>query len=126
MKPHNMHIKDYLIKKIAVNKVIENKLIAEKIIHKVIAHQFDSANDAIHKCNSVEFSGFGKFMFNMSKAKKRMIIFESQIAHFTDFLNDETLSPTVRRNAEMKLATAIDNRTKLKPKIDHGSDTTNN
>jgi hypothetical protein len=59
----------------------------------------------------------------MSKAKKRMIIFESQIAHFTDFLNDETLSPTVRRNAEMKLATAIDNRTKLKPKIDHGSTT---
>ena len=71
MKPPNMNIKDYLIKKIAVNKVIENKLIAEKIIHKVIGHQFDSANDAIHKYNSVEFSGFGKFVFNINKAKKR-------------------------------------------------------
>ncbi len=101
-------------------------MISEKVIHKVIAHQFDSANDAIHKYNSVEFSGFGKFMFNMNKAKKKMELFESQISYFTNLLNDETLSPTVRRNLEMKLATAIDNRVKLKPKIDHGSDTTNN
>jgi nucleoid DNA-binding protein len=126
MKPPNMHIKDFLIKKIAINKVIEHKMISEKVIHKVIAHQFDSANDAIHKYNSVEFSGFGKFMFNMNKAKKKMELFESQISYFTNLLNDETLSPTVRRNLEMKLATAIDNRVKLKPKIDHGSDTTNN
>ena len=121
-----MHIKDYLIKKIAINKVIKDKMISEKVINKIITHQFDSANDAIHKYNSLEFSGFGKFVFNMNKAKRKMVMFESQISYFNRILEDETLSPTVRRNAEMKLATAIDNRTKLKPKLDHGSDTTNN
>lgn len=126
MKPPNMHIKDYLIKKIAINKVIEDKMISEKVIHKIIAHQFDSANDAIHKYNSIEFSGFGKFMFSMSKAHQRMKKLDSQIALFSSIIEQEDTSPTIRRNAEMKLATAIDNRTKLKPKIDHGSDTTNN
>lgn len=126
MKPHSMHIKDYLIKKIAVNKVIEDKMISERIIHKVILHQFDSANEAINKYNSVEFSGFGKFMFNMSKAIKKMEKIESIIAYFSRMLEDETISPTVRRNAEMKLASAIDTRIKLKPKINHGSNTTNN
>jgi nucleoid DNA-binding protein len=121
-----MHIKDYLIKKIAINKVIEDKMISEKVIHKVIAHQFDSANNAINKYNSVEFSGFGKFVFSMSKAIKKMEHFEKLISNYSRILEDENISPTIRRNAEMKLATAIDNRTKLKPKIDHGSDESNN
>lgn len=121
MKPYNMHIKDYLIKKIAINKVIEDRMISEKVINKVVSHQFDFANEAMHKHNVVEFSGFGKFVFNMKKAQKKMQKVEEIIAHFSRVLEDETISPTIRRNAEMKLATAIDNRTKLKPKIDHGS-----
>ncbi len=121
MKPHNMHIKDYLIKKIAINKVIEDKVISEKIINKVVSHQFDFANEAMHRNNTVEFSGFGKFIFNMTKAERKMEKIESIIAYFSRVLEDTTISPTVRRNAEMKLATAIDNRIKLKPKIDHGS-----
>lgn len=126
MKPHNMHIKDYLVKKIAINKVIEDRMISEKVIHKVVAHQFDSANEAIGKCNSVEFSGFGKFTFNVKKAKKKLEHLEKVIAYFSRVLEDQTISPTLRRNAEMKLATAIDSRVKLKPKIDHGSGETNN
>lgn len=121
MKPHNMHIKDYLIKKIAINKVIEDRVISEKIINKVVSHQFDFANEAMHRSNTVEFSGFGKFIFNMTKAEKKMEKIESIIAYFSRVLEDTTISPTVRRNAEMKLASAIDNRIKLKPKIDHGS-----
>ena len=123
MKPHNMHIKDFLIKKIAINKVIENKMISESVINKVVIHQFDLANQAINKYNSVEFSGFGKFVFNINKAKKKLQKTEEIIAYFSRVLEDETISPTIRRNAEMKLATAIDNRLKLKPKIDHGSKT---
>lgn len=121
MKPSNIPVKDYLIKKIAINKVIANKMIGERDIHKVINHQFDSANEAINKYNSVEFSGFGKFIFNINKAKKRMEKIEEIISYFSRVLEDETISPTMRRNAEMKLATAIDVRTKLKPKIDHAN-----
>lgn len=123
MKPHNMHIKDYLIKKIAINKVIEDKMISEAVINKVVSHQFDLANQAINKYNSVEFSGFGKFVFNIQKAKKKLQKIEEIIAYFSRVLENETISPTIRRNAEMKLASAIDNRIKLKPKIDHGSET---
>jgi hypothetical protein len=103
--------------------VIEDKMISEKIIHKVITHQFDSANNAINKYNSVEFSGFGKFVFSMTKAVKKMEQFEKLISYYSRVLEDDTISHTVRRNSEMKLASAIDNRTKLKPKIDHGSET---
>jgi nucleoid DNA-binding protein len=119
---NNTRTKDYFIKKIAINKVISDKMISEKVINKVITHQFDSANDAIMRCNSVEFSGFGKFLFNVEKAKKKMRQIENTIQKYSMILEDETISPTIRRNAEMKLASAIDTRIKLKPKIDHGSE----
>lgn len=121
----NIRTKDFLIKKIAVNKVIADKMISEKVINKVVTHQFDSANDAIRTCNTVEFSGFGKFLFNLEKAKKKMKQIENTIQKYSMILEDVTISPTVRRNAEMKLASAIDTRLKLKPKIDHGSESNN-
>jgi len=48
-------------------------VISEKVINQVITHQFDSTNDAFKNNNSVELSGFGKFLFNEKKARKHVV-----------------------------------------------------
>ena len=47
-------------------------MMSEKTIDDVINHQFNSANEALKYNNSVEISGFGKFLFNQKKAIKRL------------------------------------------------------
>ena len=47
-------------------------VISEKVINQVIVHQFDSAQDAFKNNDSVELSGFGKFLFNKKKAIKHV------------------------------------------------------
>ena len=53
------------MKKMAIGMVVN-----ERVIDQVITHQFNSAEDATKTNNSIEISGFGKFVFNMSKAVK--------------------------------------------------------
>ena len=61
-KPSTMSVKEWIIKKMSINMVI-----SEKTIDQVINHQFDSANDALNTNDTVEISGFGKFLFNKKK-----------------------------------------------------------
>ena len=110
-KPMSMSLKEWIIKKMAVNMVI-----SEKIINAVVTHQFDSANDALNIHKSVEISGFGKFVFNVNKAKKQLEKYISQKAMYSAQLETE-LEPEVRRNVEMRLQTAIYNIKILKPKL---------
>ena len=98
-----------------------SKGVSEKDINSIITHQFDSANEAVNRVNSIEFSGFGKLFFNMNKAFLRMDKIERAIEHYSRIIEDQTTSPTVRRNAEMKLASNINMRNNLKPKIDESN-----
>jgi nucleoid DNA-binding protein len=66
-KPKSMSMKDFLIRVQAV-KMMKS----EKTIEAVVNHQFQSMNIAMRSNNSVELSGFGKFYFNIKKAKKRL------------------------------------------------------
>lgn len=66
-KPVSMSVKDWLIKKMSIELFIK-----EPIINAVVTHQFNSANDAFKNNNSVELSGFGKFVFNVSKANRKL------------------------------------------------------
>ena len=48
-------------------------VVNERVIDQVITHQFNSAEDATKTNNSIEISGFGKFVFNHeSKAEKKI------------------------------------------------------
>ena len=47
-------------------------VISEQVIDQVITHQFNSADDATKTMNSIEISGFGKFVFNKPKAEKKI------------------------------------------------------
>jgi nucleoid DNA-binding protein len=62
-KPVTLSVKDFLIKKMAVKMRI-----SESVIEAVIEHQFKEMMKAMEDSNSVELSGFGKFIFNEKKA----------------------------------------------------------
>jgi nucleoid DNA-binding protein len=65
-------------------------VVSERVIERVITHQFNAAEDATKTKNSLEISGFGKFVFNTSKANKKIVklikvkkVYEQQLAENT-------------------------------------------
>jgi nucleoid DNA-binding protein len=117
MKSANTPIKEYIIKKIAVNKVTD-KLISEKTMDLVISHQFESAIKAMQTNNTVEISGFGKFLFNFKRAQKELTKYEKIREHYTSLLQNTSLSEEQRKDLEDKLAIANDGIKNLKPRVD--------
>jgi nucleoid DNA-binding protein len=117
MKSANTPIKEYIIKKIAVNKVTD-KLISEKTMDLVISHQFESAIKAMMTNNTVEISGFGKFLFNFKRAQKELTKYEKIREHYTSLLQNTSLSEEQRKALEDKLAIANDGIKNLKPRVD--------
>lgn len=111
MKPHNVSTKDYIIKKIA------SDIISERIIHQVITHQFESAVKATAVNNSVEISGFGKFVFAKTKAQKQLKKYEDQVEYYSRIVNTPDLDEATIGNAAVKLRSAEENVRILKPKL---------
>lgn len=111
-KPISLSMKEYLIRTLAVKMMI-----SEKTLEAVINHQFNSANDAMKEHNSVEISGFGKFMFNRKKAVKKMEKMLSQQQLFQSRIDDPTLSEQRRATETVKLNNVIHNINILKPKL---------
>jgi nucleoid DNA-binding protein len=116
-KPISLSVKEYLIRRMAVKMMV-----SEKLLEAVVNHQFQSAHEAMGQHKSLEISGFGKFFFNDGKAVKTMQKFLSQKALFEKKANDEALPEAKRRNASMKLQSALDNIRDLKPRIYDFSD----
>jgi hypothetical protein len=111
-KPQSMSIKEWLIKKMAVNMVVP-----EKVIDTVITHQFDSANDALNTCKSVEISGFGKFYFNEQKAAKQLVKWNKIKEAYERMLDGDEITPEKRKNTEVRLANLLTSIKILKPKV---------
>lgn len=111
-KPQSLSMKDYLIRTLAVKMMIP-----EKTLETVINHQFNSANEAMKLHNSVEISGFGKFIFNYKKAQKKMEKMLSQQKLFQSRLDDPSLSEQRRATETTKLNGVINNINILKPKL---------
>jgi len=111
-KPISLPMKDYLIRTLAVKMMVQ-----EKVIEAVINDQFNSANEAMRIHNSVEISGFGKFMFNYKKAQKKMEKMLSQKELFESRLKDHSISEQKRNTEMVKLTNVINNINILKPKL---------
>ena len=111
-KPSSMSVKEWIIKRMSINLVI-----SEKTIDAVVTHQFDSANDALNTNDSLEISGFGKFLFNAKKANaqynKLLLIRQA----YENMRADPLTSDKKRQSTEARIVT-IDRDIKiLKPKI---------
>jgi nucleoid DNA-binding protein len=111
-KPISLSMKDYLIRTLAVKMMVQ-----EKVIEAVINDQFNSANEAMRIHNSVEISGFGKFIFNYKKAQKKMDKMLSQKKLFEGRLKDPSISEQKRNTEMVKLTNVINNINILKPKL---------
>lgn len=111
-KPASMSVKEWLVKKLSLSIVTP-----ERVIDAVITNQFDTANDALKTCKSIEISGFGKFVFNENKAIKQMAKYISQKETFENILADESITNVRKTNISMKLETTLSNIKALTPKL---------
>lgn len=82
-KPTWMSDKDWMVKKLSV----EMKL-SEALVERVIKHQADSIISAMQTNNSVEMSGFGKFIFNSNKAQRKLNRMDGQIMFFRKSISE--------------------------------------
>lgn len=82
-KPTWMSDKDWMVKKLSV----EMKL-SEALVERVIKHQADSIISAMQTNNSVEMSGFGKFVFNSNKAQRKLNRMDGQIMFFRKSISE--------------------------------------
>lgn len=107
-----MPLKEFLIKKLALNT-----LIPESTIKAVIDFQCTEGFKATAEKNSIEFSGFGKLVFNRDKALKRMEDYGRMHALYVKELCSEAITPTKRRNYEKRLASVIKDMEFLRIKL---------
>jgi len=83
-------IKNLLVRTTAVKLSIN-----EKLVEKVIDYQFQSANGAMGAHHTVELCGFGKFIFNNNKAKKKLVSLQKTV----EILQNELDNPeTAKKN----------------------------
>lgn len=113
-KPITMSVKEYIIKTMSSTLVVP-----EKTISSVIDHQFSGVIEALKKHNSVEISGFGKFLFNRKKAEKKMEKMIIQKNLLEQKMNDETISQTRRNTAKYKYELALNNINELNKKLNN-------
>ena len=111
-KPMSMSLKEWIIKRMSISMVI-----SEKVIDQVITHQFDSANDALNTNDSLEISGFGKFLFNTKKANTRYVKLLSMKQSYENILADPFILDKKRHSTELRMITVTNDIKMLKPKI---------
>jgi len=112
-KPISLSVKDYIIRKMSVKMML-----SENVIESVVNHQFKSTIEAfydVHK--SIEIGGFGKFIFNVKKAQKKMDKYLQMKKALENQLNTP-LSEAKRKTAQSKLSEITENINQLKPKLE--------
>jgi nucleoid DNA-binding protein len=110
-KPFSMSVRAWIVNKMAVDLFVP-----EKVINAVVAHQFDSARTALHNNNSVEISGFGKFLFNKKRAANKLRGYYTIKEGFNKMLLTD-ISETKRKNIIRKLEDLEVDINNLKAKI---------
>lgn len=111
-KPLSMSVKEWITKKMSINMVI-----SERIIDQVINHQFDSANDALNTNDTIEISGFGKFLFNNKRALTQYTKLLQMKQAYENMLADPDITDKKKHSTELRLNTALTDIKILKPKM---------
>jgi len=87
-------------------------VVSERVIDQVITHQFNSETN-----NSIELSGFGKFVFNKPKAEKKIEKLEKIKKAYEQQLAENTL-PTKKLDViKSKLSNLNLTLNSIKPKL---------
>jgi nucleoid DNA-binding protein len=95
-KPDNMTDKEWLVKNLALRLPHHSS-----IINAVVTHQFEELVEASMEKNSLEVSGFGKFVFNRNKAIR---VLENSKKLIAKMDADESISEEFHRYPKGKKA----------------------
>ena len=111
----SMSVKDYLVRILSVRTNTP-----AKTIDAVVTHQMNELNKAIQSdvIFSAEISGFGKFLFNYKKAKKKYDKNLSKEEYFSNILNNPELTERQRASATLKLENTRKWMKGIKSKLD--------
>jgi hypothetical protein len=107
-----MTVRDYLVRTLAVKLMIP-----EKTVDAVVVNQFHEANAALQGNDTIEISGFGKFIFNQKKAHKKMEKMLSKDRLFREIIANPETSEAKRQSTINKLNNNTLSIETLKPKI---------
>ncbi len=113
-KPNSMSVRDYLVRILSVDIAIP-----EKIVDAVIVHQFQSANEALDTNKSIEFSGFGRFVFNAKKGARKMAQLLKRLEVYSAQLNDINITDNKREKLTEIIRVIKKQIEQLKPKLNH-------
>ena len=99
-KPESMDVHEWLVKSLSMRDNIP-----VTIIEQVVRHQNTEARSALKGNNSLEFSGFGKFLFNQKKAERYYDKFHMQLEHYGKILEEgrDTLPDIKKKALERRL-----------------------
>jgi hypothetical protein len=111
-KPLSMSVKEWIIKKMSINMVI-----SEKTIDAVVTNQFDSANDALNTNDTIEISGFGKFLFNKKRALTQYTKLLQMKQAYENTLADPDVTDKKKHSTQARLNTILTDIKTLKPKM---------
>lgn len=112
-KPVSMPVKEYLMRIMSLRMNIPLKT-----IEAVVEHQFQEAYNSMQGLdNTVEISGFGKFIFNKNKALKKWEKNIMKRDFYIKELENPELSEAKRKSYENKLKNTIDWIEHIKPKL---------
>lgn len=114
-KPISMSVKDYLIRILSIRTNTP-----AKTIEAVVNHQMEGLNKAIQSdvIFSAEISGFGKFLFNHKKAKRKMDKNISKEQTFLNLLNKPDLTERQIASYTLKLENTRKWMDGIKPKLE--------
>ena len=112
-RPLTVPIKDWMIKNLS-----KEKNISERTIQCVIAHQAEGATRALRRCHSIEFSGFGKFLFNRKKAAIKLGKLLEMEPRMKAIIDSPEEGIGKRRNIEIKYKVLLEEINLLKFLLD--------
>lgn len=92
------------LKQMAVRKLVVDLALPEKTIEAVLSHSFSGAMKAFTKGNSVEISGFGKFVTRPKSLESRKEQLLKKIEKYEKELTDPELTETMIRNRKYWIA----------------------
>lgn len=96
-KPTSLSIKDWIIRNIS-----GKMMISERIIEAVVNTQFEQAYDAMKTGDVLEFSGWGRLIFNKKKAFKKLQKYKELKEAYTNTLNS-SITEQKRKNLEVRM-----------------------
>lgn len=114
-----------LPKKEIIKKIVVDTAIPEDVISDVLSFAFSKAIKAFKTGNSVELSGFGKFVFNPHSAKKYLPIMEKGLANMERLKQEHIQFPKYVEYIDIRIAQKKENITDIKNRMDDKLETCN-